>query len=180
MSLPTETGLVSSQPLAEISVQPQIASTASLLGYWARHWLPFTSTFDTWSFVRDRLRHHDIAGLFCTSPAWRQPCWFAPCALHGRWHAFLFRGSAPMDVNLWIDSRKPDEQTVELDLYCFGSRTFSPCMLVVRGCSKERLGTLAVDHKLRCHGRYGFCSFRPGHKHLETKIASRIERRELP
>ena len=86
-----------------------------------------------------------------------------------------------MDVNLWIDPRKPDKQTiVELDLGCFGSRAFSPCTLVIEGCSKERLGKLAVDHKLRCDARHGFCSFRPEHKHLETKLASRIKRRELP
>ena len=38
---PTETGPMSSQPLAEISARPQIASKACLLGYRARHWLPF-------------------------------------------------------------------------------------------------------------------------------------------
>ena len=53
VSLPTDTGLVSSQPLAEIS--SSLKSPAS--------------TFDTWTFVRDRLRNHDIAGLFCTGPA---------------------------------------------------------------------------------------------------------------
>ena len=162
MPFATETGPMSSQPLPEIASQPQIASTASLFGYRARHWLPFTSTGDRWTFVQDRLRRHDIAGLFVQVPGGGGPVGslraFSEVASDLRVPAaFLFRGCAPMDVNSWIDPRKRDEQiTVDLHLYCFGSRAFSPCAVVFRGCPRERLGTLAVDHKVRCHGRHGF------------------------
>ena len=178
-SFATETGPMSSQPLAEISGQPHVASTACLLGYRARHWLPLISTVDGWTFVWDRLSPPRHRWPFCTGPAWRQPCGFAPCALQGRWRPACARSLLPMDVNLWIDPQKKlDKQTtIELHLCCFGSPAFSPCTAVLQGCSKERLGTLAVDHKLRCHGRRGFWSFRLGHKHLETRLASRTKRR---
>ena len=160
-------GPMSSKPLAEISSQPQIASTARLFEYRARHWQPFTSTNDRWTFVRDRLRHHDIAGLFVQVPRGGSSMGslraLSKVASDLRVPAaFLFRGYAPMDVNSWIDPRKPNEQTtVDLHRCCFGSRAFSPCTVVFQGCSRERLGTFAVDHKLRCHGRHVFCSFSP-------------------
>ena len=91
--------------------------------------------------------------------------------------AFLFRGYAGANTDYWIDPRKPNEQTiVELHLCCFGSRTFSPCTLVFQGCSREWLGNFAFEHNLRCHGRHGFFSFRPGHKHLETGLVSRVKK----
>ena len=178
---PPRLAQLSSQPLAEISGQPRIASTACLLGYWARHWLPFISIVDRWTFVQDRLHHHDIAGLFVQVPRGGNPIGslraLSEVASDMRVPAaFLFRGYAPLDVNSWKDPRKPDKQTtVELHLCCFGSPAFSPCTVLLHGCAKERLGTLAVDHKFRCHGRHGFCSFRPGHKHLETRLASRMK-----
>ena len=111
MPFATETGPMSSQPLPEISSQPQIASTASLFGYRARHWLPFTSTGDRWTFVQDRLRRHDIAGLFVQVPGGGGPVGslraLSEVASDLRVPAaFLFRGRAPMDVNSWIDPRK--------------------------------------------------------------------------
>ena len=133
--------------------------------------------------MRDRLRHRDISELFVQVPRGEDftssLSALSKLAVDLRVpSAFLFRGYAGANTDSWIDPLKPNEQTiVNLDLCCFGSRTFSPCILVFQGCSREWLGNFAFEHNLRCHG---FCSFRPGHKHLETGLASRVKKRDLP
>ena len=64
MPFATEVGRKSSKPLAEISRQPQIASSSRLFEYRARHWQIFESATDRWRFVRDRLRQRDISGFY--------------------------------------------------------------------------------------------------------------------
>ena len=143
MSFATEAGRISSKPLAEISRQPQIASTSRLFDCRARHWHIFGSANDRWRFIRDRLRRRDISGLFVQVPRGED---FASSlsalpklAIDLRVpSAFLFRGYAGANTDYWIDPRKPNEQTiVNLNFCCFGSRTFSPCTLVFQGCVQE-------------------------------------------
>ena len=185
MPFATEAGRISSKPFAEVSRQLQIASSALLFEYRAPHWQLFTSTNDRWTFVRDRLRHHDISGLFVQVPrgggSTSSLRALSKVAIDLRVPAaFLIRGYASVEAESWIDPRKPDEQTtVNLHLCCFGSRAFSPCTVVFQGCSRERLGTFALGLKLRCYGRSRVLQFSPGQKHLETRLVSRIKSHEL-
>ena len=137
MPFATEAGRISSKR------QPQIASSSRLFEYRARHWKVFGSTKDRWSFVRDRLRQHDISGQFVQVPRGEDftSSLSALSKLASELRvpsAFLFRGYAGANTDSRIDPRKQDEQTiVNLHLCCFGSRTFSPCTLVFQGCSRE-------------------------------------------
>ena len=38
--------------------------------------------------------------------------------------------------------------------------------LVFGNIDAAHLGIFGLERKTRCHGRHGFCSFRPGHKHV--------------